>query len=417
MIDTYDACMAAIYKERYPESVGPVLAIKFKGLKNIFAAESDGFQGLQKLLLNSHQMPHPVKTKLTGEAELCRKLMLGIGGPDRAHIRQLIEKQEPDALGLYRGQTRFMLEDLADIPSFKSLSGKQKKKTAALVAEEMMSRNQAYSNLTELLLPNYVRLSIHAHNNAGPKFAIRLLPTNMVRAIDSLETRLDPNPVYEYQLPTPWHNCMIKVEGDEFMYLAKAQVARKALKSRDFDGTWVDGPDGSYFSLKRRSTTRAGVAGPPKLLIPEATPTKKASVCDQSKQSTIVLVTPITEKKRPVIICSPVVGKNSPIVVTSPTDDGKRPIVICSPVGRKQAMFSPIANKMRSPVGSPIVRRRTSVVACDPTAAKGATVTASPMDIGPLVRQDTHFVQSNERNRLRKLIPIISMLRSIHSQS
>ena len=226
MIDTYDACMAAIYKERYPEDVGPVPSIKFKGLKNIFSADSEGFQGLQKLLLNSHQMPHPVKTKLTGDAELCRKLMLGIGGPDRAYIRQLIEKQEPDALGLYRGQTRFMLEDLADIPSVKSLSGKQKKKTAALVAEEMMSRNQAYSNLTELLLPNYVRLSIHAHNNAGPKFAIRLLPANMVRAIDSLETRLEPNPVYEYQLPTPWHNCMIKVEGDEFMYLAKAQVAR-----------------------------------------------------------------------------------------------------------------------------------------------------------------------------------------------
>ncbi|OAG16790.1 hypothetical protein CC77DRAFT_902224, partial [Alternaria alternata] len=252
MIDTYDACMAAIYKERYPEDVGPVPSIKFKGLKNIFSADSEGFQGLQKLLLNSHQMPHPVKTKLTGDAELCRKLMLGIGGPDRAYIRQLIEKQEPDALGLYRGQTRFMLEDLADIPSVKSLSGKQKKKTAALVAEEMMSRNQAYSNLTELLLPNYVRLSIHAHNNAGPKFAIRLLPANMVRAIDSLETRLEPNPVYEYQLPTPWHNCMIKVEGDEFMYLAKAQVARKALESPDFDGSWVDGPDGSYFSLKRK---------------------------------------------------------------------------------------------------------------------------------------------------------------------
>ncbi|KAF1942551.1 hypothetical protein EJ02DRAFT_502798 [Clathrospora elynae] len=265
MIDTYDACMAAIYQERYPKNVGPVPAIKFKGLKNIFAADSDGFQDLQKLLLKSHQMPHPVKTRLTGEAELCRKLMLGIGGPDRVHIRQLIEKQEPDALGQYRGQTRFMLEDLADISSVKSLSGKQKKKTAALVAEEMMSRNQAYSNLTELLLPNYVRLSIHAHNNAGPKFAIRLFPANMVRAIDCLETRLEPNPVYEYQLPTPWHNCMIKVEGDEFMYLAKAQVARKALESPDFDGSWVDGPHGSYFSLKRKSTSTVGATAPPKL--------------------------------------------------------------------------------------------------------------------------------------------------------
>ncbi|KAF1848412.1 uncharacterized protein K460DRAFT_240249, partial [Cucurbitaria berberidis CBS 394.84] len=266
MIDTYDACMAAIYKERYPETVGPVQTIKFKGLKNIFAVDSDGFQGLQKLLLNSHKMPHAVKTKLTGEAELCRKLMLGIGGPDRAYIRQLITEQEPDALGLYRGQTRFMLEDLADIPSVKSLSGKQKKKTAALVAEEMMSRNQAYSNLTELLLPNYVRLSIHAHNNAGPKFAIRLLPANMVRAIDCLESRLGPNSVYEFQLPTPWHNCMIKVEGDEFMYLGRAQIARKALESPEYDGSWVDGPNGSYFSLKRKLASTANANTLPKLL-------------------------------------------------------------------------------------------------------------------------------------------------------
>jgi pyoverdine/dityrosine biosynthesis protein Dit1 len=414
MIDTYDACMAAIYKERYPEDVGPVPTIKFKGLKNIFAADSDGFQGLQKLLLNSHQMPHPVKTKLTGEAELCRKLMLGIGGPDRAYIRSLIEQQEPDALGLYRGQTRFMLEDLADIPAVKSMSGKQKKKTAALVAEEMMSRNQAYSNLTELLLPNYVRLSIHAHNNAGPKFAVRLLPAHIVRAIDNLETRLEPNPVYEYQLPTPWHNCMIKVEGDEFMYLAKAQVARKALQSPDFEGSWVDGPDGSYFSLKRKSAATDATA-PAKLVIPE-TLTEKVSVFNQ-KKGTIVLVTPISEKKKPIIICSPVVDKSKPIVVTSPTADGHRPIVICSPVGRKQAIFSRIADEVRAPIGSPIVRRKTSVIACDPAAEKGATVTVSAIGPSPLRRQDTHFVQSKEKNRLRKLIPVITMLRSIRSQS
>lgn len=413
MIDTYDACMLAIFKERYPENSAPAPTIKFKGLKNIFAADSDGFQDLQKILLNSHKMPHPVKTKLTGDAELCRKLMLGIGGPDRAYIRQLINEAEPDCLGLYRGQTRFMLEDLADVPSVKSLSGKQKKKTAALVAEEMISRNQAYSNLTELLLPNYVRLSIHAHNNAGPKFAIRLLPANMVRAIDSLETRLEPNPVYEFQLPTPWHNCMIKVEGDEFMYLARAQIARKALESPDFDGSWVDGPDGSYFSLTRKSAATADATTPPapKLVIPNLV-SEKVSIFNGNKKSTVVIVSPIAEKKKPIIICSPVVGKNSPIVVTSPTAEGQRPIVICSPIGRKQAMFSPIADKVRSPIGSPIVRRKTSVVACDPLAEKGPNVSVAPIQPSPLRRQDTHFVQKAEKNRLRRILPVISLFRA-----
>ncbi|KAF2853658.1 hypothetical protein T440DRAFT_515160 [Plenodomus tracheiphilus IPT5] len=196
----------------------------------------------------------------------------------------------------------------------------------------MISRNLAYSNLTELLLPNHVRLSIHAHNNASPKFAIRLLPANKVRAIDCLETRLEPNPTYEFQLPTQWHNCMIKVEGNEFLYLARAQVARKALENPDFEGSWVDGPDGSYFSLKRKSAATPEGHGVPRLVIPESVPftTGKLSVFNQNKKSTIVIVSPIAEKKKPIIICSPVVGKNRPIVVTSPTAEGQRPIVICS---------------------------------------------------------------------------------------
>jgi hypothetical protein len=414
MIDTDDACMAAIFNQRFPDDAAPVPTIKFKGLKNIFAADSDGFQGLQKLLRNSHDMPHPVKTKLTGEAELCRKLMLGIGGPDRAYIRQLITEQEPDALGLYRGQTRFMLEDLADVPSVKTMSGKQKKKTAALVAEEMMSRNQAYSNLTELLLPNYVRLSIHAHNNAGPKFAVRLLPADKVRAIDSLETCQEPNPVYEFQLPTPWHNTMIKVEGDEFLYLGRSQIARKALESPDYSGSWVDGPDGSYFSLKRTTGTAAEAAPVIKLAIPEVTPAGKVSVYNQQKKSTIVIVSPIAEKQNPIVICSPVVGK-SPIVVNTPTGEGQRPIIICSP--GKQSMFSPIADKVRSPIGTPISRRKTSVAVCSPIGEKGPVISVSPVDGQGLKRQDTHFVRSGERNKFRSLRPVITMVRALRGQS
>jgi hypothetical protein len=360
-------------------------------------------------------MPHPVKTKLTGEAELCRKLMLGIGGPDRSYIRQLITEQEPDALGLYRGQTRFMLEDLADVPAVKSLSGKQKKKTAALVAEEMMSRNQAYSNLTELLLPNYVRLSIHAHNNAGPKFAVRLLPANKVRAIDCLETCLEPNPVYEYQLPTPWHNCMIKVEGDEFMYLGRSQIARKALESPHYTGSWVDGPDGSYFSLQRKSGTNTeNPPIPTKLTIPSIVQTGKVSVYNEQKKSTIIIVSPITERQNPIVICSPVVGKN-PIIVNSPTVDGQRPIIICSP--GKQSRFLPITDRVRSPIGAPISRRKTSVAVCSPLGEKGPVVSISPIEPQGIKRQDTNFVRSKERNKLRSLLPVISMMRSLRGQS
>lgn len=411
MIDTYDACMAEIYKERFPGQTAPVSAMDFKGLKNIFNSDSEGFQTLKKVAGSAHKMPHPVKTKMTGEAELCRRLMLGIGGADRSFIRSLIEQQEPETLGLYRGQTRFMLEDLADVPSVKSLSGKQKKKTAALVAEEMISRNQGYSNLVELLLPNYVRLSIHAHNNKGPKFAIRLLPKHMVRPIDDLENRLEPAAAYEFQIPTPWHNCMIKVEGDEFIYLARSAVAKKALASSDYTGSWVNGPDGSYFNLKRAA---ARVPNPTKLIIPKLA-VEKITVFDE-KKGVVVVTSPIGEKLRPIFICSPVAGKN-PIVVTNPTSG--RPIVITSPQSRRIAasLWSPVLQKVRNPVGSPIVRTKTSIAICSPLTEKnGATVTETPLEPRAFKRVDSHWVRPGEKtSRLRAFVQ--SNLQQLRSQA
>lgn len=412
MIDTYDACMAEIYKQRFPGQTAPVSAMDFKGLKNIFNSDSEGFQTLKKVVGGTHKMPHPVKTKMTGEAELCRKLMLGIGGADRGFIRSLIEQQEPETLGLYRGQTRFMLEDLADVPSVKSLSGKQKKKIAALVAEEMISRNQGYSNLVELLLPNYVRLSIHAHNNKGPKFAIRLLPKHMVRPIDNLENRLEPVAAYEFQIPTPWHNCMIKVEGDEFLYLARSAVAKKALASSDYTGSWVNGPDGSYFSLKRAAPH---TSVPMKLIIPQVA-VEKVTIFDE-KKGTIVVVSPLAENLRPIVICSPVVERKNPVVVTDGGQPG-RSIVICSPQSRRSAssLWSPVLQRVRNPVGSPIVRTKTSIAICSPVSEKNsAAVTEAPVEPHPFKRVDSHWVRPGEKtSRLR--IFVQSNLHQLRSQ-
>lgn len=146
-----------------------------------------------------------------------------------------------------------MLGDLAS-KDFQSKSVKQKKKIASSVASEMIARNQAYSNLLELLLPNFVRLSIHAHSNKGPKFGIRLLPKNQVRAIDNIDNRHEPVPAYEFQLPTPWHNSILKIEGDQTLYLAKAEVARAAISGGDYEGGWIEAPEGGHFSLKIRQT-------------------------------------------------------------------------------------------------------------------------------------------------------------------
>jgi hypothetical protein len=137
-------------------------------------------------------------------------------------------------------------------------------------------------------------------------------------------------------------------------------------------------------------------------------------VYNEQKKSTIVIVSPIAEKQNPIVICSPVVGKN-PIIVNSPIGEGQRPIVICSP--GKQSMFTPISDKIRSPIGAPISRRKTSVAVCSPLGEKGPIVSVSPMEPQGIKRQDTHFVRSKERNKLRSLLPVISMMRSLRGQS
>ncbi|KAF2269137.1 hypothetical protein CC78DRAFT_557977 [Lojkania enalia] len=290
-VDAYDARLIEVYKEKFSIEEGPVPAIRFKGLKDIFLSNPESFSFLKESWLADIEVPHPVKTELTAPSELCRRMLLGVSQADRGFIRKCIEEQEPHALQLYRGQTRFMLDDLAQTESVKSLSMKQKKKMAALVAQEMISRNQAYSNLVELLLPNYVRLSIHAHANNGPKFAISLLPKRMIRPIDSLAHQHEPVPAYEFQIPTPWHNSIIKVEGDELMYLAKSEVAMKAIASPDFEGSWVDGPNGSYFSLKR--TNPAAPVEPKVIDFVE----KIATVNDalEEEQVPMAIVSPIKE--------------------------------------------------------------------------------------------------------------------------
>jgi pyoverdine/dityrosine biosynthesis protein Dit1 len=141
-VDNYDAALIDTYKEKYPIEEGPVPAIQFKGLREIFESNPGSFNSFEESWLATTNIPHPVETELTKPSEMCRKLLLGVAEADRAFIRTCIEDQELHALQLYRGQTRFMLEDIAMVPSVRSLSAKQKKKTAARVAQEMMSRNQ-----------------------------------------------------------------------------------------------------------------------------------------------------------------------------------------------------------------------------------------------------------------------------------
>ncbi|KAI0465980.1 Pyoverdine/dityrosine biosynthesis protein-domain-containing protein [Xylaria cf. heliscus] len=250
VVSEYESNLQELYRSMFDSSADRG-AIKFCGLSDLFFSGPDNTQTFdQSWILDPDLLNHPIQTKLSTTAEIARKLVMASCGIDRAHFRGLILARDAATLKLYRGLSHFMLQDLTG-PSFAGQSTSRKKKTASSVAAEMIARNQAYSNLLELLFPNYIRLSIHAHNNRGPKFGIRLFPRERVRAIDDVDGRHEPVPRYDFQIPTPWHNSIVKVEGDEIAYLTKACVARQAIESGRYIGGWVDDGDGrGHFSLR-----------------------------------------------------------------------------------------------------------------------------------------------------------------------
>ncbi|KAL2173266.1 Pyoverdine/dityrosine biosynthesis protein-domain-containing protein [Thermothelomyces heterothallicus CBS 202.75] len=242
--------------------------VGFKSLVDLFRlSTSAGDGGLPALAQRLSLLPsidHHVSTKLTEEAELCRRLLMAGCGPRRSAVRAKIDSKDPAITALYRGFSRFMLEDLEHHPYTRNLTRSQQKKLSAKVAFEMILRNQAYSNLVEMLFPNHVRLSIHAHNNAGPKFGIQLFDPSRVRAVQTLSadgelmTSLDL-----LHIPTPWHNSVVQLAGSDVILVTKAKLARAALASGSMTGGLVGAEEGrAHFMLEKKKSAGAAIPAP-----------------------------------------------------------------------------------------------------------------------------------------------------------
>ena len=64
-VDTYDTRLIEVYREKYPVEEGPVPAIQFKGLKEIFMSSPDSFGSFKESWLMSAVIPHPIQTART----------------------------------------------------------------------------------------------------------------------------------------------------------------------------------------------------------------------------------------------------------------------------------------------------------------------------------------------------------------
>ena len=192
---------------------------------------------------------HPVKTSINPGNDEHRRLMLAVWGPPEEYYRDLIKSVPDHAItALYRGFSRFMFEDLAYSPDYRNATSSARKKAAEKVAFVMIQRNQTYSRLVEGVLPRHVRLSIHAHDNAGPKFAVRVLPWSYKAAdkVDDLVLATAQNMTESSRstlhIPTPWHNTLIQIcdgRGGHQSYICRARLAVDGLENGVFEGGYI----------------------------------------------------------------------------------------------------------------------------------------------------------------------------------
>ncbi|KAG5929783.1 hypothetical protein E4U53_002367 [Claviceps sorghi] len=238
VVDWYGARLQAMNQD-IVRLQGGKARIGFRSLPELFAShcgDGDELSGAREMHSMLPDLAHHIATKMTREAELCRKILMMGFQLDDVELRNMLSAQDASMIALYRGFSKFMLEDLATNRYTSHLSRSQLRKKSAKIAFEMMQRNQAYSNLVQVLFPYHVRLSIHAHDNSGPKFGIQMLGRDVVPTDVLPPNGTESNSCDKLHVPTPWHNCIVEIRGDANLYITKASVAHAALSSGKYRG-------------------------------------------------------------------------------------------------------------------------------------------------------------------------------------
>jgi hypothetical protein len=76
--------------------------------------------------------------------------------------------------------------------------------------------------------------------------------------IDSLISLQEPRKNNFLHTATPWHNCIIEVQGDRTLYLAKSRVAEEAVDGKRYKRAEVRGDTlagGRYLLLSKSAST------------------------------------------------------------------------------------------------------------------------------------------------------------------
>lgn len=229
-------------------------AIGFCGLKDLFFTGIASEQ-FDPTWVEEVEVPHYTGTAICPVSDVSRQILMKGCDTDDGRLRKQIGIDGHPRLHLYRGFSRFMMEDLTLLPFFAKSSRKGFKKIISKVAFNMIKRNDAYSNLVELLFPHHLRISIHAHTNSGPKYGIKVISTDQCRIVKTLDNIEEPTFEDLLHIPTPWHNCVVKVidSEKEQYYLTKSKVIQDALKNGTYRGEWketcISSGEGGHFVI------------------------------------------------------------------------------------------------------------------------------------------------------------------------
>jgi len=117
--------------------------IRFQSLPQLFSISETNFN---LSYVESTQLVYHLQTKITEESDICRKILVRSCDTDCGQLRKDIRTPGHPRVQLYRGFSKFMLEDLALLPTVNNLSKKKLKKIAEKVSFEMIKVSRKVLN-------------------------------------------------------------------------------------------------------------------------------------------------------------------------------------------------------------------------------------------------------------------------------
>lgn len=130
IVNSYGAQLREMY-----EAITSEGCIEFNSLPQLFTSRLRKFE--DRYTHHVH-LPHYLNTVIDHQSETCRKILMSGCSTDPSVLRSLIDNSDPAKLALYRGFSKFMLEDLALHPIALNSSKKFCRKLSARVAFEMI---------------------------------------------------------------------------------------------------------------------------------------------------------------------------------------------------------------------------------------------------------------------------------------